>query len=395
MIWIIFRKELLDTLRDRRTLGMMILIPLTLVPIMIALITQLQASIIRSAENPLIRVGLVAQGNASGFLQLLRDQPDIVVEDQMPLSGIAPFIRRDSLEAGFIVEADFDARLRRSGLGTITLVYESDINTEVIRGRLRELVDQYRSQLLAERMEALGLNPAIADTIVLEERDVARRQLILGQVFGGILPYFFIIFSYLGAMYPAIDLAAGEKERATMETLLTTPTHRTQIVLGKFGVVVLTGVASAMISIVGLYLGIWLVPSMPPELLRALFNILQLGKMGLITLLLVPLAMFFAGLMLTLSLFARSFKEAQSILSPLAIITVLPAIIGLLPGLQLTATTAIVPMLNVSLAMKEIIAGTANPLNLLLVFLSLILLATLSLAVSAYSFQREAVIFRT
>lgn len=395
IVWIIFKKELLDTLRDRRTLAVMLLVPLFLLPLIIALVTQLQAQLIISARAPLIRVGLVEHGNASDFEAVLRAQPDVYIVKNLPASGLPALIRQDSIDAAFVISPDFDAQVGQMEPGAIQLFYEADINVEVNRRRLREIADQYAKKLAARRVAAAGIDPGLLEPILLEETNVSRKQRILGQIFGGILPYFFIIFCYLGAMYPAIDLAAGEKERHTMETLLTTPASRFEIVLGKFWVVVLCGVASGVVSIVGLYLGLLLVRQMPPELYEALAGVLHPARVSLLALLLVPLSMFFAGLMLTLSVFARSFKEAQSILSPLAIITVLPAVVGLLPGLHLNARTALFPMLNVSIAMKEIIAGTAPAYGLFLVLISLSALAAVSLYICSLYFRREEVIFRS
>ena len=394
-IGIIFGKELKDTLRDRRTLSMMLLVPLVIVPVIVVLVTQLQAQLVVSARAPLIRVGLVDHGNADGLLQVIRDQPDMRVTEDVPASGVSALIRRDSIDAAFVVSADFDERLHRLEPGQIQVFYESDINAAITRQRLREVVDAYRDEILRDRLQAEGLDAKLVDIVQVEERDVARRQVIIGRIFGGILPYFFIIFCYLGAMYPAIDLAAGEKERATMETLLTSPATRLQIAMGKFGVVVLCGFGSALVSIAGLYVGFFLVRDMPPELIHALEEALYPSRVAMLTLILLPLAMCFAGLMLSFSIFARSFKEAQSILSPLAIITVLPAVVGLLPGIDLTPRTALFPMLNVSIAMKEIISGTVRPFGLLLVWVSLSVLAGISLLVCAYFFRREDVIFRS
>jgi sodium transport system permease protein len=111
--------------------------------------------------------------------------------------------------------------------------------------------------------------------------------------------------------------------------------------------------------------------------------------------LLIPLTIFFAGVLLSVSLAARSFKEAQSMISPLNIAVVLPAAIGMIPGVKLTYTTAVIPILNVSLATKEIIAGTIRTPHLVLVYVSLITLAIASLWGSAWWFRRESTIFRS
>jgi len=196
-------------------------------------------------------------------------------------------------------------------------------------------------------------------------------------------------------MYPAIDLGAGEKERGTMETLLTAPVNRFHILLGKFGVVVMSGLLSAVVSIVGLFVALKQSSEIPPEFLELIVRILGWDTILLLLSLLLPLTIFFAGALLSVSLSARSFKEAQSMISPLNIAIIVPAAIGLIPGVTMNYRTALIPVLNVSLATKEIIAGTIQAPHLAMVYVSLITLAILSLWGSAWWFRRESTIFRS
>jgi sodium transport system permease protein len=195
-------------------------------------------------------------------------------------------------------------------------------------------------------------------------------------------------------MYPAIDLAAGEKERGTMETLLTAPVSRFQILLGKFAVVVLTGILSALVSMVGIYVAVRQVREIPQELMQAIMGLLDVQTVLLVFSLLLPLTVFFAAFLLSLSIFAKSYKEAQSLISPLTILIILPVLVGIMPGIELDTVTAMIPVLNVSLATKEIIAGTVKPALLAEVYASLIVLAALSLWGCARWFEREETIFR-
>jgi len=195
-------------------------------------------------------------------------------------------------------------------------------------------------------------------------------------------------------MYPAIDLAAGERERGTLETLLTSPASRLEILFGKFGVVVLTGILTAAVAIIGLYIGIIQTREIPPELLNTILGILEFKSIAMLLSLLLPLTVFFAGILLSLSFFARSYKEAQSIISPMTIVIVVPAFVGLMPGMSLNVVTACIPILNVSLATKAIIADTATPPLLAEVCLSLIAIAVLSLFVCARIFESEGTVFR-
>jgi sodium transport system permease protein len=123
-------------------------------------------------------------------------------------------------------------------------------------------------------------------------------------------------------------------------------------------------------------------------------SILDAQTIFLILTLLLPLTVFFAAFLLSLSVFAKSYKEAQSLISPLTIVVILPVLVGMMPGTELTTVTALIPVLNVSLASREIIAGTIKPLLLAEVYVTLFALAALSLWGCARWFEREETIFR-
>ncbi len=394
-IWIIIKKELMDTLRDRRTLLMAIVLPLVLIPLLLGGIVKLQTSQFEEASARTLRVGLAGEGTAPGFAELLRERGNLRLYEAVPADSARALVRRDSLDAVFVVGADFEERIGAQQPGGLTLVFESNGDGEVQQERLRALVETYRAGLLEARLAQLDLAPTAMQTVTLEEVNVATEREVLGQLIGGFLPYIFLIFCFLGAMYPAIDLGAGEKERHTMETLLTSPASRMQIALGKFFVITGAGIVSALVSIAGLAVGLQLVGDLPDELMDTVQSVLAPGAVLLVILLLVPLAMFFAGLQLALSVFAKSFKEAQSILSPLSFLAIVPAAIGMLPGIELTTVTALIPVLNVSLAAKAIMAGTIQTGELLLVVSSLLVLAAASLYLCTFQFRREQVIFRT
>jgi len=195
-------------------------------------------------------------------------------------------------------------------------------------------------------------------------------------------------------MYPAIDLAAGEKERGTFETLLTSPATRLEILVGKFGVVVLAGLLTAVIALVGLYIGVMQIREIPSALLTTILGILELRSILLLVSLLIPTTAFFAAILLSLSIFSKSFKEAQSMITPMMIVVIVPAFLGLMPGMSLNTITALIPILNVSLTTKAIIADTLTPMLLVEVYLSLIIVASVSLVICAWIFEREETIFR-
>ncbi len=390
----IFRKEFTDTIRDRRTLFVMVIFPLLLVPLLMTVVTKIQSSSMKKAEERVIRVGLVTNGNAAGFADDLMMAKGFRVVENIPVDSAEAFIRNDSLDAVVVVAADFDAEVAGMHAGKISLYYKSSEDYDMVKRRVNAVIEGYEKTLTAERFRKLSIDESVVTAVRVEEHDVASAKERFGKAVGGMVPYFFVIFCFMGSMYPAIDLAAGEKERGTMETLLTAPVSRFQILLGKFSVVVLTGILSAGVSMLGMYMAVRQVKEIPPELFDVIMGILDAQTIALVVLLLLPLTVFFAAFLLSLSVFAKSYKEAQSLISPLTIVVILPVLVGMMPGLALDPTTAAIPVLNVSLATKEIIAGTVKLPLLAEVFGTLILLAALSLWGCAKWFEREGTIFR-
>ena len=390
----IFFKELLDTVRDRRTLFVMLIFPLLLFPLLLTAVTAIQTSQIRKAEDRVLRVGLVLHGNAAGLRTLLASRTGYALVEDIDPDSARAFLERDSLDAAIVVSDRFDQAVAGGGKGTVTLSYRFSDEYSIAERRVKEVLREFEKGLVEKRFERLGVRPEIVEAVALQEQDITPLKEKLGRTIGGFLPYLFVIFCFMGCMYPAIDLAAGEKERGTIETLLTAPVSRFQILLGKFAVVVLTGLLSAAVSMLGLYVAVSRNPDLPREMLGAMTGILDAGTILLVLSLLLPVAMFFAAFLLSLSFYARSYKEAQSLISPLTIVIILPVAVGMIPGIELTPLTALIPVLNVSLASKEIIAGTITPGILALVYASLLALAGISLWACSRWVDREETIFR-
>jgi len=167
------------------------------------------------------------------------------------------------------------------------------------------------------------------------------------------------------------------------------------LLVGKLGVVTLSGLVSACVAIGGLYIGFRQAEEIPEEFFDLIVKILGWETIAILVSLLLPLAIFFAGLLLSVSLSARSFKEAQSLVTPLNLAVILPAAIGMMPGIEMSYLTAAIPVLNVSLATREIIAGTIQTSHLVVVYTSLVMLALAALYLASQWFRRESIIFRS
>ncbi|WP_434418582.1 ABC transporter permease [Nannocystis pusilla] len=393
--WVVFRKELRDTLRDRRTLVAMVVVPLLLFPLLMVGMAKFSQSRAAEARDKTLAVAVADAEASSGLADFLRQEPGLEISEVQDVTALPERVRTEELDAAIVIPAGYGALLASYYPAPLQLLHKSSDDFDIPRTRLEQALGRFEQKLLDERLRSFGVEPRVLDPIDIQRTDVVSSRELFGKLLGGLLPYMFIIFCFTGGMYPAIDLAAGEKERGTLETLLSSPASRLQIAFGKFAVVTLTGFTSALLATVGMYVSVQSVTGIPAPVLAAVQSVLAPSTIALVLALLLPLSVFFAAILLMLSLYARSYKEAMSVISPLMIVVVVPAAIALAPGVRLGLATALVPVLNVSLATREIIAGTADPLHLALVFASLLLLAAGGMAACARWFSREDIVFRS
>lgn len=391
MIFTIFKKELKDTLRDRRTLMMMLVIPILIFPIIMNLFASVSKSFQEEAANKKIKIGIV--GTENNFLQLelnaipkeLGEKEIILYKDTLSLISD---LKKDSLQLGAYVSSEFDQLMDSMNPAPLTFFFNAtDMGMQERAEAYMAVID---AKAKSKRFVKLGIEEARTQPITTEYRNIASDKEMIGKLAGGILPYIFIAFGFIGCMYPAIDLFTGEKERGTIETLLTTPVARWQILFGKMGVVVLSGLTAATCALLGLFFSIEFIDSEGnTEILKIVHSILNPTFIVLLYSLLIPLTVFFAGLMIPIAVNAKSFKEAQSIITPLNIVMVLPAMVGFFPGIELNFVTACIPVVNIVLATKELIAGSLDIGLVALSFSVMMSLAVLSVIFSYKRFDNE------
>ncbi len=289
-----------------------------------------------------------------------------------------------------------DADPARSPDATVRLGFYHDLSEPhslEANLRIRTVADHARQSYIRSRIRNAGLPPSILTPVEVKSgTNIASGAEVLIGVLGGLLPYLVVAFAFIGALYPALDLGAGEKERQTLETLLLSPATRTEIALGKFLLIFTTSLVAALAGVLSMLLSV--VYLAPGPLMQMLEWDLDPGRMVALAVLAVPPAAAFAGLFLTVSIFARSFKEAQNYMGPVSLVLILPAGAGLIPGIELTAGLALVPIVNVSLLSKSILGGEPFLGYFLLSLLSCVAFAGVCLALCVAMFQREGVLFR-
>jgi len=402
----IYLKELKDSLRDRRTLISMIVIPTLLMPILMFGAGTVMSKVMRKAKDEATTMVILGGADSPGVVAALKaDAKFNVIESTGDFKNL---ITEKRIRLAVELPAGFEAALKAGAAQTVTIYhYEGEMKSGMGVGEVDRFFRNLRDKTVETRLTDRGLSGDLVKPFEIKRQNVAPPEKVGGNIIGGFVPYIIIILCFTGAMYPAIDLTAGEKERGTMETLLCSPVHRVNIVLGKFLMVMTASIATIALTLVSTAVSIIIggnmlagrggsgltaaksaggdagfIPIIDPAGILGVFAMIA------------PVALFFAAVLLTISLAAKSYKEAQSYVSPLIIVVIMPAMIGMLPGVELTAKTALVPILNVCLACKEMLSGVWHWNYLALIFGSTGFYAAVAVFLCVKMFNREDVMFR-
>jgi sodium transport system permease protein len=399
----IYLKELKDTLRDRRSLLSIVIIPTFVMPLLTFGVGKIAAGIFTKAREETPTVMILGGGDSPAVMAQLRQSKKLRIVPTAP--DWKQQISDKKVRAAVQLPAGFDAGLKAGGAGQVIIYnYDGELKSGFAVSELEKFFRDLRDQTVTARLAERGLPETLVRLFETKRENVAAPEKVGGNLLGGIVPYLIIILCFTGAMYPAMDLTAGEKERGTMETLLCSPVPRGDIVLGKF-LMVLTGSLAAMflaltsmgLSAMAAGMFLWSGGARMVATAQASGSTMPmidpLGLFGVVAMVL-PVAVLFSALLFTVALFAKSYKEAQSYVGPMVFLVIMPAVVGMLPGIDLNARLALVPILNLSLVCKEMLSGIWHWNYIGLIFGSSCVYAAIALALAVKMFRREDVIFR-
>lgn len=400
---VLVKKEIRDILRDKKTLIIMVAVPLLLYPLLIIGIA-FGASIFWQSQSE--QVHTVAYGeDGAGVAVRLRE---LYLENQDELGWTLEFLMPESAQEGQEAqkeqkaqdEADvrLDTKRQEDGVISVRISYLSTdgSSSETVQA-LEELLDLYKEELLAENLRQEGLDETVLNPVVYEKEDQATLSESVGMDIGGSIGMLLIVTILLGAVYPAIDATAGEKERGTLETLLTLPVTNFQMILSKFLSVALFACVTAVLSLISLGGSVLFLMygiaapaagSLPGLSAAAL---LQYGPPLLLTLLVT--ALLATAICMCFCVFAKSFKEANNYVTPVLLIVMFASMTAMIPTVRLDYRTALIPVVNVSLMVKELIAQQLSFSLTVLVIAVNLAYSVLIVWILARMYDSEAILF--
>ena len=335
----IYLKEFREVLRDRKTLVFMLVLPTLLVPALIQGMISFTNKQAKKEASKILKYHLDAPVGWERLGVSLSTWEGF--EEVSNLEGKSMTEAIDNKDISFAIVVDPNASIDNPGQTPMDFLYRGISFSDQVSKRVEIWSKDFTDKEQIIRMNRLGIDTQDAQKgmispFPLNKKKTANMREILGENIGGMLPYLFIIFSFLGSLYPAIDLGAGEKERGTLETLLLSPVPRRDLVLGKFLVVFTSGFMAALLSLTSM--GVWLslngskVSGVLGEIIASSIGVMDLVLIGVM---MVPTAAIFAAMLLSISIFASNFKEAQSYAAPVQFLCILPAVAGMLPGVAL------------------------------------------------------------
>lgn len=320
----------------------------------------------------------------------------LVVLDEAPLSiSFSELLEGDSGES--YGSDEFLLLSKAPALATVRvhLLYDSSqSHSKEAYERVAAFVAALDRFMLVERIDAASLPADYARPIMVSEANVATTSRRIQAFLGGILPYMLFAFCFFGALYPALDVTAGEKERFTLETLLLSPVTRLEIALGKFVVVFVAAMVAAMLTTTSMVLTLTH-GLLPAELMASLNIEFQPLALLLTGSLVIPVAALYSAALLAVGLYAKSFKEAQSYTVPLQFLFVLPTMVSFLPDVEPDSHMAWIPFVNISILMKELLKGNYLWSFYGITLASTLLLTFLAVWVASRMFCRESVLLRS
>ncbi len=405
VVRLIAGKELRDLIRDRRTVMLIIVLPAVLYPLF-GVTGLLFATSLKDKPSTIGVVGiehlppatplLVGDKLAPGFTAKADGELPIVLKASTDEPD--ELLRTRQADAVIVIPREFAGDLEHFDRKPTIVIKgrDGDDRSKIAVKQATLLVRAYEGKLREKRFEAKGL-PKDFDHIVIVQDPQSAKNLEkktadeLRDTFARIFPFILMMWLVAGAIHPAVDMTAGEKERGTMETLLISPAERSEIVLGKFFATSAFAFASVVWNVLWLTGGALLLESVLGYPIVSLPGLLACVVLGL------PLAMLFSAVCVALGIVARSTKEGQYYLMPIILITMPLAFFSMMPGTELNASTCWIPVTGAMLLQQKMLSVTPDPTPWEYfppVLGSLAVWIAIALALAVRQFNREEVLFR-
>ena len=392
-IKLIFIKELVGTIRDRRTIIAMIIIPLIFYPLLFAGIGYFSKVGSMKSEEANSRIIIHGAEFAPQLVKYLQDYEKIKILTAKDAS--ASKLQNGDIQAVLVIPSDFKYKIEQEEPIKLILKYDTtEAKSRIAQKRINQIIEEYKSEIILQKLFRLDLKEEFLTPLILQEENVATVEKITGSFLAVLLPYLIIILIFTGAMHTAVDITAGEKERGTIATLLVSQISRLEIVFGKCFAVMLISFTSMVLGLLGLTLAFLSGASIAGGIEGVNFGV-SINTIFLLFLVLFPLVGLASAVLVMVGIFARNIREASSYITPIYMLTIFLGIISISQGMELTGKMFLVPVLNSSFVFRELLMGKIYWNHIITTFGANMIIAGLALLGATRLFAKEEVLFRS
>ena len=397
---VLLLKEIKHLFRDTKTIVQTVVVPTFITPLLLGAIFWYVGSIANEETKKTYDISTYSAIESNLITQLAEsDRLNILPEES--LANVITSVTEGNSEIGLVLDENFSENLTTDNSAKIT-IYSKNIDTfSQAKSLVTNIIDDFEDAERNDRLAALNLTNEYVNPIVIEEEDLTTEEESAGSIFGAILALFFVMYVMSGSTYPAVDLGAGEKERGTMETLISTNISSVEIIIGKMLSVTTSAVLTATFSMLGFAIPMVIIflfyaDSVNEYLFSLLSALLNPVAFLAVFILIIPLSVFMGAFLLAISVYAKTPKEAGLLLGNVLIIFIVPCYIPLInPGLELDFVGALIPCYNLALLTNNLIAGTVDWFLYSVSFISTIVYCCIAIYVTYIMFDDENVIFRS
>lgn len=390
----VFKKELKDMIRDKRTIVSTIIVPMIILPVLYFFMGNGVDSIEKDVTENLT-VGIVNYTeNKEDFLK-----NNIFIQDEAikinNTEDAKEEVKKGNIRIAIEIDENYEEKLLNNEKINVKVYYDS---TKMTSSSSVSIIENYfnifNSNLLAKRLSSLGINPDIITPTVIENMDVAPEEVKGNTTLSMIVPMLLAVLLATAGAPAAIDLIVGERERKTFEPLLSTKADRLSILLGKYFAISTFSAISLISSMMGVFIGMKVSPSMFGE------NLSIVSNTSVVAIILAILAVILFGficssIQMILSAFAKTIKEGNTYVSFLTFAIMIPAYATMFmqPG-DVETYMAFIPALNIIALLKMVIGNMLDYNYIILTVLSSIVFLVICLIITFKLFKKESMVIR-
>lgn len=376
-LWNILKKELRELFRDKKSLAMMLIIPIFIPLIMLGMSALFEMQTNKDIE----------EYNKIGFAyELSEEEKEIAKQMNIEIVNGSEEDLRQKYD-----NAEIDLYITKDGNKYIINSDGSD-NSSYAKNMMESYFNTYKQYLQGEYLAENNIDSNQVFNIITVEENVFEQENFFGNYIKNYAFLFIIMAITVSATYPATDTTAGEKERGTLETLLTFPIKSKDIIVGKFLAVSISSIVTGLISFILAIVALLLAQNMF-SIYEGTDIMFSASSMIFGIVVIIAYSFFISGLCISIASTSKTFKEAQSALTPLTFISFFPSFIVFMVGLQTTPILSIIPFLNFTMIFTDIAAGNINLLNIALMAISTIIYITLIFTYIIKQYKTEKVLF--